>query len=133
VLCHSLSCLLWLHYAAVAPGREGRAARVLLVAPPWPDPMVPALAAFFPVPLDPQAVHAAAGETRVVCADDDPYCPDGAAERYGAPLDLPVEVVPGGGHLNAESGYGPWPAIEAWCLNRVQGASASTSSRIAPG
>ena len=32
-------------------------------------------------------------------------------------------------HVNVESGYGPWPAAEAWCY----GASAITSSRIAPG
>jgi uncharacterized protein len=24
-------------------------------------------------------------------------------------------VVPGGGHLNPASGYGPWPAMRDWC------------------
>jgi predicted alpha/beta hydrolase family esterase len=38
-------------------------------------------------------------------------------------------VLAGAGHINVESGYGPWPAAEAWCY----GASAITSSRIAPG
>ena len=25
--------------------------------------------------------------------------------------------MPGRGHLNPEAGYGPWPAVEAWCLD----------------
>ena len=48
---------------------------------------------------------------------------------YGAPLGIPVDVLPGAGHVNPDAGYGPWPAVEAWCY----GASAITSSRIAPG
>ena len=53
---------------------------------------------------------------RLVCSDNDPYCPEGAATLYGAPLGIPVDLIPGGGHLNPEAGYGPWPAVEAWCL-----------------
>jgi len=26
-----------------------------------------------------------------------------------------VIVIPGGGHLNVETGYGPWPAMLDWC------------------
>ena len=58
-----------------------------------------------------------------------PYCPEDAALLYGAPLGLDVDLLPGAGHVNPEAGYGPWPGVEAWCY----GASASTSSRIAPG
>ena len=129
VIAHSLACVLWLHHCA-APARPGaRAERVLLVAPPSaagaPDPILP----FFPCPLDPAAVAAAAGETRLVCAPDDPYCPDDAARAYGDPLGIQVDVLPGAGHINPAAGYGPWPEAEAWCY----GASAITSSRIAPG
>ena len=88
--------------------------RVLLVAPPSPDTDIPELAVFFPVALDPAAVKNAAAHTRLVCSDDDPYCPEGAATSFGAPLAIPVDLVPNGGHLNPEAGYGPWPAIEAW-------------------
>ena len=88
-----------------------------------------ALAEFFPVPLDAGRVAAAAGSTRLVCAPDDPYCPEDAALLYGAPLGLDVDLLPGAGHVNPGAGYGPWPGVEAWCY----GASASTSSRIAPG
>ena len=64
----------------------------------------------------PAAARSTAG-ARIVCSDDDPYCPEGAATLYGEPLGVPVDVLPGGGHLNPEAGYGPWPAVEAWCLD----------------
>jgi predicted alpha/beta hydrolase family esterase len=129
VIAHSLACALWLHHCS-APVLAGvRAARVLLVAPPSaagaPAPILP----FFPVPLDPAAVAAAAAETRLVCAPDDPYCPEDAARVYGEPLGIPVDVLPGAGHINPDAGHGPWPEAAAWCY----GASAIASSRIAPG
>lgn len=121
VICHSLACILWLHHAA-DPVVPGRAARVLLVAPPSaagaPEPILP----FFPPPADPAGVAAAARATRLVCAPDDPYCPEGAAALYGAPLSLDTDVLaPGAGHVNLESGFGPWPAAEAWALGEDGG------------
>jgi predicted alpha/beta hydrolase family esterase len=124
VIAHSLACILWLHHCA-----DARAERVLLVAPPSlagaPEP----IRSFFPVPLDAAAVAAAAERTRLVCSDDDPYCPEGAASVYGEPLGLDVELLEGAGHINPDAGFGPWPAAEAWCY----GESAIASSRIAPG
>jgi hypothetical protein len=116
VVCHSLGCVLWLREAArLAP--EHRVDRVALVAPPCPGAKVPELARFYPSGADKDAVDAAAGQTRLVCADDDPYCPGrGAAVHWGAPLDLAVDLLPGAGHLNVEAGYGRWPEMEAWCL-----------------
>jgi len=114
VVCHSLGCALWLRAAARAPGRL--AERVLLVAPPAPDSDIPQVRAFFPTGATSAALARAAQATRLVCSDDDPYCPDGAAGVYGGPLGLPVDLLPGGGHLNPDAGYGPWPAVEAWVL-----------------
>ena len=113
VACHSLGCLLWLHHAAAAGGRA--AGRALLVAPPSEAAGIPELASFFPAPVAGVALGAG---SRLVCADDDPYCPEGAAALYGEPLGVPVDLMPGGGHLNEEAGHGPWPAVEAWCLSR---------------
>lgn len=99
--------------------------RVLLVAPPCPESGVAQIEPFFPAPVSRAAVAAAAGETRIVCADADPCCPvaGGAAALYAEPLDVPAEIVPGGGHLNADAGLGPWPELEAWCLGaRAQAA-----------
>jgi len=114
VVCHSLGSLLWLHHAVARP--RAPVARALLVAPPRPAVAIPELAEFFPVELDRTAVAGAAGETRIVCADADPYCPAGAAAVYGAPLGIPTDVIPGAGHVNPDAGYGPWPALEDWCL-----------------
>jgi uncharacterized protein len=110
VVCHSLGCVLWLHHAAARPAPVHR---VLLNAPPSALAEVPS---FFPAPLDADALATAAGTTRLVCSDDDPYCPEGADALYGRPLGLPVDLLPGRGHLNADSGLGPWPAMLEWCL-----------------
>jgi uncharacterized protein len=107
VVCHSLSCLLWLHH--VADGGVA-AERALLVAPPSLGSGVPEIEPFLPAPF-PRLDGA-----RLVCSDNDPYCPEGAASLYGEPLGIPVDLLPGRGHLNPEAGYGAWPAVEAWCL-----------------
>jgi predicted alpha/beta hydrolase family esterase len=116
VVCHSLACVLWLHHCAQPVLEGGRAARVLLVAPPSAAGAPRAILPFFPVPLDAAAVAGAAAETHLVCAPDDPYCPEDAAALYGAALGLPTHVLPDAAHVNPESGFGPWPAVEAWCL-----------------
>ena len=121
VVCHSLGCLLWMHHLA----RGGAQARALFVAPPCESVGEPELESFFPAP----EVRLAPG-SRLVCSDDDPYCPGGAQARYGSDLGVPVDVLPGQGHLNATAGYGPWPEVEAWCRGQDR---AITSSRIAPG
>jgi predicted alpha/beta hydrolase family esterase len=51
----------------------------------------------------------------LVGGDDDPYLPEGIAAAYGLPLKMATTVIPGGGHLNTESGYGEWPAVLEWC------------------
>jgi hypothetical protein len=114
VLCHSLGCCLWLHHRSRggAPAR-----RVLLVAPPRPEPMLDVIADFFPVPIAPRL----GAEARVVCSDDDPYCPTGAIELYARALHAPFDVVPHGGHINPETGFGAWPAVERWAYGENQG------------
>ena len=120
VVAHSLGCVLWLREAArVAPAH--RPDRVVLVAPPCRDARVPQLADFYPADADEAAVRAAAGSTRLVCSDDDPYCPhvDGARTAWGAPLGIPTDLLPGQGHLNVEAGYGAWPAMLDLVLGRA--------------
>ena len=38
--------------------------------------------------------------------------PDAA---YGLPLKIATTVIPNGGHLNIDAGYGEWPAMLSWC------------------
>jgi predicted alpha/beta hydrolase family esterase len=123
IVAHSLACILWLHHCSDPVGPS--ADRVLLVAPPSLAGAPDAIRSFFPVPLDGETT----AETRLVCSENDPYCPEGAARLYGEPLGLPVDLLDGAGHINPDAGFGPWPAAEAWCY----GESAIASSRIAPG
>lgn len=120
VLAHSLGCLLWLRHASAADGRI--AERVLLVAPPATGE-VPAVVRFSEGELDGERIRAACPDTRVVCSDDDPYNPAGADRTHAEPLGLPVDVIPGAGHLNVDAGYGPWPGAERWALGAGSPAS----------
>jgi predicted alpha/beta hydrolase family esterase len=52
----------------------------------------------------------------MLCSDADPYCLAGAGSTFGDPLELDYEVIPGGGHLNADAGYGAWPEVERWAV-----------------
>jgi len=114
VVAHSLGAVLWLHHVA-APGDSPRAARVALVSPPAPTTSYPEIAEFFPPPMDVDAVRHGADGTVLVAGDDDPYLPEGVGATYGLPLRIATTVVPGGGHLNTDSGHGEWPAVLDWC------------------
>jgi hypothetical protein len=114
VVAHSLGAVLWLHHVT-AHADSPTAGRVLLVAPPSPHTDIPGATAFFPPPLDVDTVRAGADGTVLVGSDNDPYLPEGIADAYGRPLKMATTIVADGGHLNPESGYGPWPSLLDWC------------------
>jgi hypothetical protein len=114
VVAHSLGAVLWLHHVA-DPDDSPRPARVVLVAPPSPGTPIAEIAEFFPPPMDVDAVRAAADGTVLVAGDADPYAPEGIAAAYGRPLKIATTVIEGGGHLNPDAGYGPWPTMLDWC------------------
>ncbi len=114
VVAHSLGSVLWLHHAA-DPAGSPRPAQVALVAPPSPGTEIAEIAEFFPPPLDIDAVRRAADGTVLVGGDNDPYCPEGISEAYGRPLKMATTIIADGGHLNVDSGFGPWPAVLDWC------------------
>jgi uncharacterized protein len=114
IVAHSLGAVLWLHHVATPDGSP-RPARVALVAPPSPHTTLPELAEFFPVPLDIDTVRHSADGTVLVGGSDDPYLPAGIAVEYGRPLKMATTVIEGGGHLDVQSGFGPWPAVLNWC------------------
>lgn len=122
VIAHSLGCLLWLRHAA-----RSRAAapvdRLLLVCPPSTSTLPADLGAFFPTPDDRAALAASVvRRPELVCTDADPWCPEGAIATYGRTLGVDVHVVPSGGHLDIEAGYGAFPAAERWALTGEFGA-----------
>lgn len=52
-----------------------------------------------------QTIKANAKKITVLHGDNDPYVPLPYAQRYAEKLAVPVTVIPGGGHLNAEFGF----------------------------
>lgn len=130
VITHSLGCLLWLRHAERARPAE-RVDRVLLVCPAGPAALPPWLAPFHAAPFDAAAVRRAARRTELVCTDADPWCPEGAATLFGRALGLPTHVVPGGGHLSLDEGYGPWPAVATWARTGRFPQTAGPTSRLA--
>jgi hypothetical protein len=120
VVCHSLGCLLWLHHCVRATPAQ-QVDRVLLVAPPSPGVLWPAVESFRPPAVSPGALAAAARSgIRLVCSDQDPYCPEGARALFAHPLELEFDLISGGGHLSEVDGYGPWPSMTAWCLEPAE-------------
>ncbi len=120
VLCHSLSCVLWMRSAADGLITEALVPdRVVLVAPPAPGWKPPVPVDFIPfslTDLDAAALGASARtEIRLVGSEGDDYNPLGAEATYARPLGLPFDLIPGAGHISQADGYGPWPAILAWC------------------
>lgn len=114
VVAHSLGAALWLHHAT-RESADPRPARVALVGLPDQSLLPPEASSFVPVPLDVDSIRKAADGTVLVGGDDDPLCPAGVARVYGAPLKMAATTIHGGGHLNVEAGYGPWPAVLDWC------------------
>jgi predicted alpha/beta hydrolase family esterase len=116
VVCHSLACTVWFHLST-RNGGTAAADRLLLVSPPGPAAFSwDVIAGFAPTSLDLTSLRLAASAPRLVFSDDDPYCPEGAAEVYGGPLGCDVDVLPRAGHVTVDDGYGPWPSATAWCL-----------------
>ena len=126
VLAHSLGAINWMHHAAM-PERPGpKADRVLLVAPPYVVREVPPLDAppgaadFFPPPLSPEGIASLACETVLIASDTDDYATFDQSAAYADKLGIPIEKLPGGGHISPYYGYGEWPWVHDWALRRAE-------------
>lgn len=115
VVAHSLGVVLWLHLATVLQEHE-RVERVLLVSPPSPSVLAgyAEVEEFSRVQVDADALRRAAGTTRMVCSDGDPWCPEGATVAFPE-LAADVDELHGAGHINVDAGYGDWPSALEWC------------------
>ncbi|SDN51977.1 RBBP9/YdeN family alpha/beta hydrolase [Allokutzneria albata] len=116
VLTHSLGGVLWLHHAANLSGRTRRAHRVLLVAPPSVNSIHPGWNGFRSVARDSRGVRLAASITRMVAGQGDPYSSQAESRALATELGVDLDVIPGGEHLNADSGFHRWPAALEWAL-----------------
>jgi predicted alpha/beta hydrolase family esterase len=103
LVAHSLGCLTVAHYAQ---NPENRILGAMLVAPADPD------RDDFPEEIhgfDPCPTQTLPFPSYVVGSQNDPWCSLERAETMAA--DWGAKFVNAGeaGHINADSGYGPWP------------------------
>ncbi|MBQ0926198.1 RBBP9/YdeN family alpha/beta hydrolase [Saccharopolyspora endophytica] len=116
VAAHSCGAALWLHHAAGVGPEHRSADRVLLVAPPDTEWDHPDSRDITPYPVDATSLRRAAGMTRLVVGTGDAYLPMHRAHALAEDLQVEMDVILDGGHLNTDAGYGPWPAILRWTL-----------------
>jgi hypothetical protein len=106
ILAHSIGCLAAVFAIATAP-----VAAVVLVAPADAERSnaPEALHTFTPIPMEPLATPAL-----LVASDSDPYCTLERAEAFAQAWRADLEIVTGGGHINFDAGFGPWP--DGWLM-----------------
>ena len=115
LIAHSLAASLWLTRLARGAG-PGRVTRLALVAIPSPAVLASTIVADFIA--HPAVIGPIVGvEQRVFEGEDDPYSPGGVRAAYEISPDIPVELVPGGGHLIPDTGFGEWPRMLTWALD----------------
>jgi hypothetical protein len=115
VLAHSLAA--WPVLALLTQPGGLQLERILLAAPVTREVLAanPPITAFDPQ-LDDMTLRAAVvahGGVSVVCSDDDPYFPGGAA-GWATGLGAAVHPLTGQGHLALTDGYGHWPSVQDW-------------------
>jgi len=111
VICHSLANTLWFHLCA--DGDIGEVQKLYLVAPPSFRCEIEELKTFFPLALPTKTYAKEAG---VVTSTDDPYMNMDEAKELQKSLSIPMKVLEGAGHINADSGFGEW----AWIYKEIK-------------
>jgi len=77
---------------------------------------------FFAAPFDWAGIRARKGRAcRCWAGDDEPYVPLSRSQEIADCLEAPLEIVPGGGHLNRETGFNAFPQLRDAIL--VEGSS----------
>jgi len=111
VICHSLANITWFHLLHEFPKIHVK--RLLLVAPPSLQLDIDTLKTFYPITPPPTL---GANEVLMVASDNDPYMRIEEVTALATALNVETKIVPDGGHLNADSNYGPWPWVLEWVL-----------------
>lgn len=114
VICHSLANLLWFRLCS-EHRIDTTCKQLLLVAPPEPTRLIDELSTFFPAPL-PTYLHA--DKTLLITSSDDPYLSTKEAQNLADTLHVKHKILDNAGHINAEGGYGPWPWIKEYLLEK---------------
>ncbi|MCQ2011525.1 MAG: alpha/beta fold hydrolase [Sporolactobacillus sp.] len=113
VVTHSLGCILWIHYASQHNARK--VDRVIMVCPPSEHLDNPEIQNFFPLPKDKASLPSIAKKTLLILSTNDRFLPQEEMKQY-FDFHVPCLIFPEQGHINIQSGYGPWPWILRFCL-----------------
>lgn len=111
VVAHSLGCIATSHVGQAAAARIHSA---LLVAPADPERRAH-LTDFAPVPYQRLPYRSV-----LVASSNDPYCPIRLAGAYARAWGSEFVRLQNAGHINVESGHGPWPLGLALLQSLVQ-------------
>ena len=111
-VCHSLGCWAVDHLLA-EHGTPGVHA-ALLVAPPSPYLLFEPVETFLPPPLQSAAWAPIARRSLLVGSNNDEFTSSDELEAIGRAIDVRCQLIPGAGHINTASGYGPWPLAIDW-------------------
>ncbi|MFN8626861.1 MAG: alpha/beta fold hydrolase [Candidatus Binatia bacterium] len=112
VVCHSLGC--WAVDHLFTERGLGGVQAVLLVAPPSPYLLFDPVESFLPPPCRRAVWAPIAGRTLLVGSDNDDFTTPEELNGVANALGIRSAIVPGGGHINVDSGYGPWPFALEW-------------------
>ena len=100
LVAHSLGCIACTHLPSEAVARIQGA---LMVAPADPERRAP-LVDFAPVPYQTLPFRSV-----LVASSNDPYCPVRTAGAYARSWGSEFVRLQNAGHINLDSGFGPWP------------------------
>ena len=104
VICHSVANILWFHICNDV--KPAQIEKLYLVVPPSLKCDIPELASFYPCKL-PTDLYAK--DSLLITSTNDPYMTQEEADSIQKALDIPMKVLDSAGHINADSGFGPWP------------------------
>jgi predicted alpha/beta hydrolase family esterase len=112
LIAHSLGCWAVDHLLNEHGAANVHAA--LLVAPPSPFLLFEPVESFLPPPRNRSAWAPIAGRSLLVGSDDDDFTSPDELRQIGEQIGVAVHMLAGAGHINAASGFGPWPFALAW-------------------
>jgi predicted alpha/beta hydrolase family esterase len=111
-VCHSLGCWAVDHLLAERGAHGVHAA--LLVAPPSPYLLFEPVDSFLPPPRQRAAWAPIASCSLLVGGDNDEFTSPDEIDAIAGAIGLRCQLIPGAGHINTASGYGPWPFVIDW-------------------
>ena len=113
-VCHSLGCWAVDHLLAERGSQGIHAA--LLVAPPSPYLLFEPVESFMPPPRQRVAWAPLAGRSLLVGSDNDEFTSAEELAEIARAIDVGFHLIPGAGHVNTATGYGPWPFVIEWLM-----------------